>query len=307
MVERFGGNMDYQGLGAIAEGLKEGVLSYKEAKEKARKEQMDKNLYRLQLEKSGYQEDEGGGLIKRPDVAEREKLDEAVKIGGLLSKGVRADSGLIGQKAKEYGLSYQKPYDEEKSLRMAKLRKDIGGKERLSQSTTLNVQQGAQLPGILKDLEKTIAQNKESFGPFEGRIRALDPYDTKAQAINSQMRAQSQAFGRYMEGGVLRKEDEEKYRKMFPQMSDTPDVAQAKLQNVQRLMDQKLRGDISALRDTGYDISAFQKYLDAPEAMAPEAIYGRGKSPIPQAFANGPTIDPKSMSREEKIKFLQGK
>jgi len=39
-----------------------------------------------------------------------------------------------------------------------------------------------------------------------------------------------------MEGGVLRKEDEIKYRKMLPQITDTPQVARNKIKNVTEML-----------------------------------------------------------------------
>jgi hypothetical protein len=135
---------------------------------------------------------------------------------------------------------------------------------KLPPDKVLQVQQGSQIPTILGDIEKTLNNNKESFGPIGGRLGAADPYDSKSQTIDAQFRSASQAFGRFMEGGVLRKEDEEKYRKMFPQLSDTAEVAQNKLAIVRKQLVDKQNADIQALSAQGYDTTGF-KFLKTEE------------------------------------------
>ena len=61
-----------------------------------------------------------------------------------------------------------------------------------------------------------------------------------------------------MEGGVLRKEDEEKYSKMLPQTTDTREVAKQKLDGVKRMLDQKRQGYLSDFSASGYDTSGLE-------------------------------------------------
>ena len=134
-----------------------------------------------------------------------------------------------------------------------------GGGIRLSPDKVLKVQEGDSVAQMLPAIADTIKANEGSFGPFMGRAMSMNPYNEKSQTIDSQMRASSQAFGKYMEGGVLRKEDEDKYRKMFPNLSDTPEVAQNKLAIVQKLLVDKQSGDLNALKTAGYNTAPFQK------------------------------------------------
>lgn len=143
------------------------------------------------------------------------------------------------------------------------------GRRELSASDVMKIQEGNNIPVMLDDVEQVIQSNSEIFGPFEGRARQLNPYDTQGKTVESQMRAASQAFGRYMEGGVLRKEDEEKYRRMFPNLSDTPSVAQSKLQVVRRLMQQRQAGNLKALSGAGFDVRPFGG--TGPEVGMPSA------------------------------------
>lgn len=133
--------------------------------------------------------------------------------------------------------------------------------------TVVNVNEGAASARKLPDINVLIESNKDIFGPVGGTARSINPYDTRAQSIDAEMRAASQQFGRYMEGGVLRKEDEDKYRRMFPKIGDTFPVAKNKLNTVNRMLALKFNSDIDALQKSGYDVSGFQK-LEVPESLA---------------------------------------
>ena len=131
-------------------------------------------------------------------------------------------------------------------------------KKELSQATIDNLAEGKLIPSQLDKIEQLIAANTELFGPIEGNIRAVNPYDPRAQTVNAQMKASSQAFGRYMEGGVLRKEDEVKYLKMFPQLGDTVAVAHGKLGVVRTLLVDKQEQRVSSFKAQGFDMAGFE-------------------------------------------------
>lgn len=129
----------------------------------------------------------------------------------------------------------------------------------LSGSETRLISEGNQLAQAVDPLRAIIDQQASRFGPVAGRAGQMNPYDTEAQAIDSQMRIASQTIGRYMEGGVLRKEDEDKYRKMLPQLTDTPEVAKAKLDQIEALLKSKQQKYIDDFSKAGFDVSAFQQ------------------------------------------------
>lgn len=87
------------------------------------------------------------------------------------------------------------------------------------------------LGGYLDDKKYTYA-----MGPTLGRVLGANPYDADVQEFQSRMYMAAQVVGKFLEGGVLRAEDTEKYKKMLPQMTDTPDVAKAKLKNAMELV-----------------------------------------------------------------------
>lgn len=189
-------------------------------------------------------------------------------------KQIESQYGPIAQLANEdfkFSRQHQNAIDLEKlknrgeidkARLMAGMRKPA---DRLPADKVLTVNQGNTIPKQLADISATIGQNADSFGPVMGRLSTLNPYDTKSQTIDAQLRASAQAFGRYMEGGVLRKEDEDKYRKMFPTLGDTPEVARNKLAIVNKLLVEKQKSDVGALEQQGYSVNGLQADLGKGE------------------------------------------
>lgn len=75
----------------------------------------------------------------------------------------------------------------------------------------------------LQDLKDKIAVNEKYIGPLSG-LSAINPY-SKAREVQADINRVRQRVGKALEGGVLRKEDEEKYKKILATITDTPDTA----------------------------------------------------------------------------------
>lgn len=163
--------------------------------------------------------------------------------------------------------------------------------KRLPSDKVLSVNEGKQIPRLLTDIRGTIESNQDLFGPVAGTLASLNPYSERAQTIDAQMRTAAQSFGRYMEGGVLRKEDEEKYRKMFPRLGDTPDVAANKLSLIDRQLKQKLASDIKALGDSGYDVSGLQENMGGVPGL-PGVLAGKQDAKGTPPAANAAAVTP---------------
>ena len=228
----------------------------------------------VQAAQSASQQIAQGNIEQSMDLNER-KFSESVRHNRAAEELSRAAAA-----AKKEAVRAKKA---EKAAKKAR------GKE-LTANMVKKINEGNQIPMMLRDVADTIQGNKDVFGPISGRARQMNPYDEKAQAINAQTRASSQAFGRFMEGGVLRKEDEEKYRKMFPNLSDTPETAANKLAIVERLLQQKQASDVEAFKTQGYDLSG----LDGATAVRA----------VPEAIASGGGDDLDQMSDEELDKIL---
>lgn len=178
------------------------------------------------------------------------------------------------------------------------------GSKRLPPDKVLAVNEGNTIPTMLEDIKSTIGNNKDTFGPFAGRLSSMNPYNERATTIDAQMRAAAQSFGRYMEGGVLRKEDEDKYRKMFPALSDTPEVAQNKLAIVDKLLRDKQGSNIGALRDQGYDVAGVDRGL-SPGKLPAALTSGPGEGidvGVPDAQAAGQVFNAQDVAMLQKAK-----
>lgn len=82
----------------------------------------------------------------------------------------------------------------------------------------------------LRDLRTTLQENEQFIGPVAG-LAALNPY-SDAQKAQAKINLVRQRVGKALEGGVLRKEDEEKYKKILSTLRDVPATAIAKVDNL---------------------------------------------------------------------------
>lgn len=249
-------------LSGLASGLNAGLDAFNQAQDrqfriKQYQDELEiKKLLRDQQERQISMEQTEKGLIAKPEggfeFTPEMKVERSNKQGLLKAQTQKAQSEA--QKAQA-----------EATEALAKAKNPSKTRTQLPPDKVLSVNEGNVIPSMLQDIHNTIQANKDVFGPTSGRLAGLNPYDTKAQTIQSQVKAASQAFGRYMEGGVLRKEDEEKYAQMFPQLSDTPEVAAAKLQNVDRLLKSKQSSNVEALGNAGYNVDYLNKGYEIPE------------------------------------------
>ena len=169
--------------------------------------------------------------------------------------------------------------------------------------------EGNRLPGMLTDLRKSISSSQDMFGPVAGRVAGFNPYNEKAKTLDSQLRTSAQSIGSFLEGGVLRKEDEEKYAKMLPQLSDTPEIASNKLDLIEKLLVDKQRSTVDALKNSGYDTAGIQREFAptrVPEVLGKNQGYGNASATIDQAEVMK-QVKAAGLSREEKLRQLRGK
>jgi len=110
---------------------------------------------------------------------------------------------------------------------------------------------GTMIPGFITEMTGAGAEAK-------GRQAVLD------QA--------KQVVGKAMEGGVLRKEDEAKYMRILPIISDPPDVAKAKLENLQAVMAQDAEIYLETLQAAGRNVTGVKAALDKQLTKTPGGI-----------------------------------
>lgn len=79
----------------------------------------------------------------------------------------------------------------------------------------------------LKDLRTVLQENEQYIGPLAG-FQSLNPWSDARQA-QARIDLVKQRVGKTLEGGVLRKEDEEKYKRILATLFDTPTTAISKV------------------------------------------------------------------------------
>lgn len=105
----------------------------------------------------------------------------------------------------------------------------------------------------LNELKSKVQANLQYIGPISG-LAAYNPY-SKAKQVQSDINLVKQQVGKALEGGVLRKEDEEKYKQILATITDTPENAIYKINqlvaSVQRQVDSYKKGQALGGREVG--------------------------------------------------------
>lgn len=97
------------------------------------------------------------------------------------------------------------------------------GVKGLSDTAVKEISQTDKALADLKELRTKMQDNTQFLGPLKG-LQRLNPY-SKSRRIQADVDRVRQTVGKALEGGVLRKEDEEKYKKILSTLSDTPGTA----------------------------------------------------------------------------------
>lgn len=82
----------------------------------------------------------------------------------------------------------------------------------------------------IESLSESISDNKQYIGPISG-FQALNPW-SPAKKVQADINRVRQIVGKALEGGVLRKEDEEKYKKILPTVNDTMETVLYKMKQL---------------------------------------------------------------------------
>lgn len=104
------------------------------------------------------------------------------------------------------------------------------GVKGLSDTAIKEISQSQKALEDLSVLKSTISNNLQYIGPISG-LQKLNPW-SKARQVQADVDRVKQTVGKALEGGVLRKEDEEKYKKILAQLTDTPETALYKIDQI---------------------------------------------------------------------------
>lgn len=137
--------------------------------------------------------------------------------------------------------------------------KEESGKTRLKPAEMGHLNDAQSAFKQMDYIDSMIPSIESGMGPVKGRLGGLNPYNTQAQNAQSDLKTAAQVIGKYMEGGVLRAEDEVKYQKMLPSLSDTPEVARYKASQIRKMLSEKYSDNLNALQAQGYSTEGFKQ------------------------------------------------
>lgn len=118
----------------------------------------------------------------------------------------------------------------------------------------------------LDELRGIVVENSEYIGPISG-WQALNPW-SEAKKVQANIDKVKQTVGKALEGGVLRKEDEEKYKKILSTITDTPSTATYKLDSLKSSLERDLANYISTIQNAGRYVSGQEQ----PSALDLEGL-----------------------------------
>lgn len=147
----------------------------------------------------------------------------------------------------------------------------------------------------LEDINGLVESNEGSFGPVAGRLQGMAGslgVSNDAASINASLLQRAQIIGKYLEGGKLTNDDIARYQNALPKLSDNPEVARAKVQSLQRLVEQKKQAELQALQSAGYNTSSIARgqLKDLPNSGALKP----GTEEDGHIYLGGDPADPKS-------------
>lgn len=243
-------------LGGLLGGVGDAMSGYADQQNKERQMRMEyalKNLYpdKPAVQKeweyvSGLPEEQRQGLID---------YKSAANPMGMMNFQYKMGRDQLEDQRYQDTQNYNRQRDaEERAYKRKTLEEPPPA--RLPADKAALLAEGSQIPKMLDDLDKSLGDSSAA-GPIMGRLRALNPYDETAKSAQAEIDAVKQFVGKYLEGGVLRKEDEVKYAKILPTMVDTPEVRRNKINYLRKLTGDKQNEFISGFRKAGYQMDNY--------------------------------------------------
>jgi hypothetical protein len=143
-------------------------------------------------------------------------------------------------------------------------------KRKMTDSTEFKMAAGKQIPQEIQMIKEWMDQPgmsgvewKKLMGPWKGKVRQLAgqkfEFGKAAAEWEGRLKPVQQMYGRFMEGGVLRKEDEIKYEKQFPQITDSPEIAKFKLDVVNGLSTRYYNSLLDIFTAQDYNVKGYER------------------------------------------------
>lgn len=235
------------------------------------------------------------GGYRRPE----SELDREQRLGGLQDKIGRQQDQLAENQKNILALALKEKQGDQELL----AKKAQQQKERvLPGSHVENFGTAESAFSALDDARKLTNETyKDIVGPTTGlgsKLAATFEFGdrgVRAKELDAALSARAQTIGKYLEGGKMTDQDITRYKAMLPTITDSPAVADSKVQNLQRLLAQKQNAELSNFENAGYDVGKIRR-LQAP---------GLSKGPAVGFVKNGYQFiggDPSKQENWKKVK-----
>jgi len=143
--------------------------------------------------------------------------------------------------------------------------------KQLTESAIKKMSESRSAVKSLVDLRDILKANEKYIGPIAG-FSALNPY-SPARKAQADIDRNKQRVGKTLEGGVLRKEDEEKYKKILATLSDTPETAIYKVDQMIEDIQRDADIYIEEQRKAGRKVEGTTKQAAPAGTAAPAATH----------------------------------
>lgn len=231
-------------------------------------------------EMEAYREFQTAKRVPVPGVDVPLSRDVEAQRGRMAAAGKTAESRAGNPQLAKVVMEQPQLFDQLTATQKGEIAEELGrngfvfGKP-LAESAITKMAETRSAMASLKDLRTVLQENEQYIGPISG-LAALNPY-SDARKAQARIDLVKQRVGKALEGGVLRKEDEEKYKKILATLQDTPSTAFSKVDGLIQTLERDLDIFIEGQRAAGRRVNA----PGAPNQSATPAGGGRGGRGVP--------------------------
>lgn len=209
----------------------------------------------------------GGAAGGEAAVAGLKQLDALQEAQRKAEETAKKSEAEKAKSEREFGL---KERELEEKLKIEQIKaatermKAVQKAEAEPKGKTVTAEQAKLVAGLdtsekqLDAIESEIEKNADVMGPVAGRLIGVSPYATETKAFDARMKLAAQKIGVALEGGKLTDEDIMRYRQMLPNLTDTPEVARAKVGVVRELLAQERQAQIGSMGAGGYEVGKYE-------------------------------------------------
>lgn len=284
--------MDFEMLGGIASGLRQGLDSFKEARKETKKDRADKEaLDRVLQERAEDKQLDADKFAFDKEKFTQSKLQEQnQQRAGLIKDGFEPSIDEDGVLSGKFNKSFRKEKDPlVEALQNERLDKFAADKAKREHDATplgrvnnLNATDKIRFDNARTSLNSVRKMGNALIGDNQNTFSAIGDNDFTASKTIA-----SEALGRMQSGGAISIPEEQRFLKMLPTFLDSPKQRKSKLVLFEKEMQERLRTlgfDEGQLDGAGFTITKFddktQKgLLGTPgliqEPSAPTVAYSR--------------------------------